>query len=421
MLLYFLGTFIFLIILFFVFIRIKYRFWAVQPVYHFYNLYYMFVNVGIIRHELPEKNRYTNFTDIETITATKLLDDDPLTKVKLTDFMDLIQLNYLRNQDNTFFPEKDNIMPYFEGHNVPSYFSFFWQPDVLMDVKTGTTIDKKMLVGAITSRPLFVTIWKTNNPELVKFETYYVDYLCVKKGFRKKNIAPQLIQTHEYNQCHNNKNICVSLFKREGELTGIVPLTAYKTFVFDMKNWNKPPNELHAKTTLLVGDSQNMYYLYNFINKLSSETNKTRNHNHNHNHNKWDIKIMPEMTNLISLVKSKNMYIYMLLTDMEIEAVYIFKKTCTNIEKGKEILTLIASINTIQLTKFIQGFKNALWEILLKYPNYHYLAIEDISDNKYIINNIKEKTYPTFESPTAYFFYNYARSPFSSDKALIIN
>lgn len=417
MLLYFLGAVILLIILFFIFIRIKYRFWAVQPVYHFYDIYYMFVNVGIIRHELPDKNRYTNFTDIETITATKLLEDDPIMKVKLTNFIDLIQLNYLRNQDNTFFPEKDNIIPYFDGHNVPSFFSFFWQPDVLMDVKTGTTIGTKMLIGAITSRPLIVTIYKTNNPELVKFETYYVDYLCVKKGFRKKNIAPQLIQTHEYNQCHMNKNICISLFKREGELTGIVPLTAYKTFVFDMKNWRIPPKPLHSKTTLLVGDSQNMYYLYNFINELSSNENR----NKKWDSIKWDITIIPEMTNLISLVKSKNMYIYMLMTDMEIEAVYIFKKTCTTIEKRKEILTLIASINTIELTKFIQGFKNVLWEILLNHPNYHYLAIEDISNNNYIINNIKEKTHPTFESPTAYFFYNYARSPFNSNRALIIN
>ena len=111
----------------------------------------------------------------------------------------------------------------------------------------------------------------------------------------------------------------------------------------------------------------------------------------------------------------------MLLTDMDIEAVYIFKKTCTNIEKGKEMLVLIASINTINLTKFIQGFKNALWEILLNNPKYHYLAIEDVSDNKYIIDNIKVKTHPVIKSPTAYFFYNYARSPFDSNNALIIN
>ena len=402
MLLYFIGTIILFIILFFIFIRIKFRFWAVQPVYHFYDIYYWFFNVGIIRHELPEKNRYTNFKEIETIKIDKVTD------VKLKDFINLIQLNYLRNDGNVFIPEKENIMPYFEGHNSPTFLSLFWQPDVLIDTKTNTTIDTKLLIGAITSRPLTVTIYDSKQKQTqIKFDVFYVDYLCVKKGFRKKNIAPQLIQTHEYNQCHMNQNMCVSLFKREGELTGIVPLMAYKTYIFDMKNWIKPPNQLHSKTTLLVGDSQNMYYLSNFI-----AENK-----------KWDITIIPEISNLLSLVSSKNLYIYMLLTDMEIDAIYVFKKTCTNIEKGKELLSLIGTMNSKSnpTNIFIQGFKNALWAILLDNPGYHYLSIEDISDNNCIINNIKTKTHPICESPTAYFLYNYARSPFNPYKSFIIN
>ena len=454
MLLYFIGTIVLLIILFFIFIRIKFRFWAVQPVYHFYDVYYWFFNVGIIRHELPEKNRYTNFKEIETITM------DKVSAIKLRDFVDLIQLNYLRDDGNTFIPEKENIVPYFEGHNSPTFLSLFWQPDFILDMKTNNTIASKMLVGSITSRPLTVTIYNVNK-DLIKFDVFYVDYLCVKKGFRKKNIAPQLIQTHEYNQCHMNQKMCVSLFKREGELTGIVPITSYISFLFDMKNWIKPPKEMHSKTTLLVGDSQNMYYLYNFINENI----------------KWDITIVPELSNLISLVSSKNLYIYMLfevvqkfnfsdreiiilfqfvsenieyfksnlrepielsnlmslvssknlyiyilMTDMEIKAIYIFRKTCTNIEKGKSMLSLSGTINSKPnpTNKFIQGFKNALWEILLTNPEFHYLAIEDNSDNNCIIENIKIKTHPTCESPTAYFFYNYARSPVSPYRAFII-
>ena len=399
MLLYFIGTIVLLIILFFIFIRIKFRFWAVQPVYHFYDVYYWFFNVGIIRHELPEKNRYTNFKEIETITM------DKVSAIKLRDFVDLIQLNYLRDDGNTFIPEKENIVPYFEGHNSPTFLSLFWQPDFILDMKTNNTIASKMLVGSITSRPLTVTIYNVNK-DLIKFDVFYVDYLCVKKGFRKKNIAPQLIQTHEYNQCHMNQKMCVSLFKREGELTGIVPITSYISFLFDMKNWIKPPKEMHSKTTLLVGDSQNMYYLYNFINENI----------------KWDITIVPELSNLISLVSSKNLYIYMMMTDMEMEAIYVFRKTCTNIEKGKSMLSLIGTINSKPnpTNKFIQGFKNALWEILLTNPEFHYLAIEDNSDNNCIIENIKIKTHPTCESPTAYFFYNYARSPVSPYRAFII-
>ena len=66
MILYILGFFVLCIILFFLYIRIKYKFWALQPVFHFYDFYYWFVNVGIIRKELPEKNRYTNFKNIKT-------------------------------------------------------------------------------------------------------------------------------------------------------------------------------------------------------------------------------------------------------------------------------------------------------------------------------------------------------------------
>ena len=401
MLLYFIGTIVLLIILFFIFIRIKFRFWAVQPVYHFYDVYYWFFNVGIIRHELPEKNRYTNFKEIETITM------DKVSAIKLRDFVDLIQLNYLRDDGNTFIPEKENIVPYFEGHNSPTFLSLFWQPDFILDMKTNNTIASKMLVGSITSRPLTVTIYNVNK-DLIKFDVFYVDYLCVKKGFRKKNIAPQLIQTHEYNQCHMNQKMCVSLFKREGELTGIVPITSYITFLFDMKNWIKPPKEMHSKTTLLVGDSQNMYYLYNFINENI----------------KWDITIVPELSNLISLVSSKNLYIYMMMTDMEIEAIYVFRKTCTNIEKDKEAISCIASMNGSMLkTKdFVQGFKIALWNVLEKTKqHFKYLVIEDVSDNVPIINNIKVKTYPLSHSPTEYFLYNFVYSPFKNDKVFIIN
>ena len=182
---------------------------------------------------------------------------------------------------------------------------------MLIHVKTNKTIDDKLLVGVITSRPLHVTIYSSNTKTPGRFDVFYVDYLCVKKGFRKKNMAPQLIQTHEYNQCHLNENICVSLFKREGELTGIVPLTAYKTYCFDMKNWIEPPDLLHSRIHLLVGDSQNMYFLYNFINEQQK---------------RWDITILPELSNLLKLIETKNIFVSMLLIDGNIEALYIFKK-----------------------------------------------------------------------------------------------
>ena len=137
---------------------------------------------------------------------------------------------------------------------------------------TGKTINDNLLVGLITSRPLHVQI--NLGSTFKKIDVYYVDYLCVNKIWRKKNIAPQLIQTHEYNQSHSNRKICVSLFKREEELTGIIPLTVYKTYCFPLreKNWWSP-EQLDARIKILTGDKQNMYYLYNFLNELKNEKN----------------------------------------------------------------------------------------------------------------------------------------------------
>ena len=404
MILYILGVIILCIILFFVYIRLKYKFWALQPVFHFYDLYYWVINVGIIRKELPEKNRYVNLKKITTKTF------EGIDERRLKQLVLLIRLNYLRNGENKYAPKRENIVPYFVGHNAKTYWSYFTEPDLLIDNKTGKTIEETLIVAVMTSRPLHVKI--NNKRKDAIFDVYYVDYLCVNKGWRKKNIAPQMIQTHEYNQSHNNRKICVSLFKREEELTGIIPLTVYKTYCFNMANWGQP-EQLDARITLLSGDKQNIYYLYTLINEPIINTMN----------NKWDITIYPEISNLMELVATKNLFVKMLVIDGNIEAAYIFRKTCTFIEKDKEIISCIASINgpTLSRDKFIKGFKMALWSIIKENRNFGYLVIEDISDNTCIINNICVKTHPLVVSPSAYFFYNFAYSPFKSERCLIIN
>ena len=417
---YFIGFIILLIILLFIYVRVKYRFWALQPVFHVYDLYYWVVNAGIINKELPLKNRYTNFKNIKTISF------DILSKKDIKEFVLLVQLNYLRNKENTYAPQKENIMPYFTGHNGKSLWSFYWQPELILDNKTNKTIEHEKLIGVITGRPLNVTFFSKEKTNELK--VYYIDYLCVDKSFRNKGIAPQLIQTHEYNQSHLNRDICVSLFKREDELTGIVPLTVYKSYCFNMKNWMCPP-PLNANMSLLQGDKQNMYYLYNFIKE---------------NPKKWELTIYPEMSNIMELIATKNMFITMIVEEGNIAAVYIFKKSCTFIEKGKEIICCIASMNGSLLEQdFIRGFNVSLWSIVTREnsinhinstnnikdkikteesePIFCYLTVEDISDNKCIIASITKHTYPVVVSPTAYFFYNFAFSTFKSESVLIIS
>jgi ribosomal protein S18 acetylase RimI-like enzyme len=407
MILYICITILSIIIFFLLYIKLKHRFWAGQPVFHFYDLYYYFFNTGIIRHELPKKNKYTNFTKIEFKTFMTML---PKQKKQ---FLFLIQNNYLKNKDNVFYPQWNNIVSYFMGHSHPSFVSFYYEPVLLEDTKNQTFIDDKKLVGVMTSRPLYVTIninGNNINTNSKTFELYYIDYLCVDKAYRKKDIASQLIQTHEYQQSHKNKKISVSLFKREGELTSIVPMCIYKTYCFDMSNW-MTPYPLPIQVSLIHADTQNIFHVWNFIKEQTQQ-------------GKWKIIVTPTITNIIEVIKSFNTFVEILVIEQEIAAVYFFRKVCTSISKGKNVISCFASIHDdskITDELFVHGFKVSLSCIIKKNPDFHYLCVEDISDNHFILSALLLKNKPYVVSPTAYFFYNFAYQTFPSNTVLMIN
>jgi hypothetical protein len=86
-----------------------------------------------------------------------------------------------------------------------------------------------------------------------------------------------------------------------------------------------------------------------------------------------------------------------------------------------EVLSFFASINGCKNNSlFIQGFKISFWKIAAE-NFFGFSAIENISHNNIIIDNIILKTKPLVVSPTAYFFYNFAYPTFNSNNVLIIN
>jgi hypothetical protein len=384
----FIGILILLLIR--AYIKIKFGFWTIQPVFHVYDIGYMFKSPGIINDCLPEKNKYTNFKNIETTVFSN---------VTLQRLVNLIKMNYLQNQDNVFSPTLENISPYFKGHNDKTFISFYNEEIYLSDIKNNSTIIDKKVIGTITTRPMHISI---NNG--ASFNAYYVDYLCVDKCNRKKGIAQQLIQTHHYNQSYANKNVVISLFKREEELTGIVPVCIYSTYGFPAITWTKPL-PLSSVYNIIEINKQNFYHLYDFI-----KENKT----------KFDIIINTSVGNIIELIASKNIFIYVILVEDKIISAYFFRKSCVQIEKGLEVLSCFASVSNTSDDIFVQGFKISFWKIAAL-NHFGFSAIEEISDNYIIINAIKIKTEPTIISPTAYFFYNFRHTTFKSDKVLILN
>jgi hypothetical protein len=347
---------------------------------------------GIIDVHLPEKNKFTNFKNIETIIYPEC------SNIQMKTFERFICSNYLQNKNNIFSPKLENIEPYFKSHNQKSFFTFYKEPSFLWDTKTQSTISHDTMIGAITGRPLYISI-----KDVEPFDAYYVDYLCVDKTQRKKGIAPQLIQTHHYNQRHLNKSILVSLFKREEVLTGIVPLCVYDTFGFSVNKWTKPP-EIHGIYTLVEVNAQNIHMLYDFM-KRTKEL--------------FDITICADMSNIIELIKTNNIFIHMLLEEGKVVSGYFYRKTCVFIEE-LEVLSCFASINYTEEEYFIQGFKSSFWKTCEKHL-FGFAALESISHNYILIENLKLKTVPLIVSPTAYFFYNFAYPTFDSIKVFVLN
>jgi hypothetical protein len=121
---------ILIIIIIYIYIQQKYGFWAIQPVFHVYNINYMFNPPGIIDEKLPLKNKYTNFKNIETIIYNNL------TSLQTQRFLNLIKLNYLQNKNNVFNPKLSNIDPYFYGHNDKTFVTFYNEDNYLIENKS---------------------------------------------------------------------------------------------------------------------------------------------------------------------------------------------------------------------------------------------------------------------------------------------
>ena len=391
-----LALIIAIILSIFAYIKITFRFWSLQPVFHVYDLWYYIMPPGIIRNELPERNKYCNDTNIvfTPFTSTE--------KTNIDAYLHLIKKCYLQNGENQFLPTKENMVSYFTGHNSTTFLSLYYEDEILVDSKEGDTVKRKRLIGGMTTRPLRITI--NNGKKDAFFDCYYVDYLCVDTEYRKKGIAQQLIQTHEYHQRRQNQQVQVSLFKREGTLTGIVPLCVYNLYGYNLATWKKPA-PLDPRLSLIEVGPTNIQHALDFM--KSPKVQK-----------KFDITIVPDLANLLELLKVKAIYIYMILKDHEVQAVYFFRKSCTYIKKGVEVVTLYASINNSgSQTIFARGYINALWKLCTG-TDFQFAGIEDIADNGEIIESIKVK--PDLTTPCAYFFYNFAYPTFSSKKTLIL-
>lgn len=58
---YILGSICILFLTLYLYVKVKYKFWSIQPVFQVYNLKYWLWPPGIIQHKMPPKTKYYNW------------------------------------------------------------------------------------------------------------------------------------------------------------------------------------------------------------------------------------------------------------------------------------------------------------------------------------------------------------------------
>ena len=108
-----LGIVIFYL-LFVVYCKVRYRFWSVQPVFHFHNLYYWLFPPGIIQHKLPPVTKFFD-PNVKFYFWTALSDENK------NKFYCLNKQFYLQDNNISYKPTEESIFSYFEGHDDPLF------------------------------------------------------------------------------------------------------------------------------------------------------------------------------------------------------------------------------------------------------------------------------------------------------------
>ena len=302
-----------------------------------------------------------------------------MTKTEKIKIVELLQKHYYNDKTGRYTPKNNNIFPYLLYHEDNSYASLYY-------------IDKK-LTGFLSGRPVYIEINK------YKIKCYYADFLCVHKDHRKKNIAPQLIQTHQYKQSYANKNIMVSLFKKERKANFFMRLVSYDSYCFDISTWNT--YLLHRSVKIIEINNTNIKILIDFV-----KSNK----------NKFDCFISVSIGNMVELLKTKNILVYCVIIDDICYSCY-FLRDITTYYNDKPVIELFTSIKNCSNSLFNHAFSNVVYFLKNKYK---YIILENISHNEFIFKNILLKHKYIFKEKTYFQLYNYAPLPVLSNKFAIV-
>jgi len=377
-----------------VYLKVKHPFWSQQPVFHYYNIKYWLAPPGIISKDPPSLSKYVNDLNVKFHTINDTPDS------LFTRCVAFIKSNYMRTKMCNYIPDIKHVKPYFEGHLYKSFVSSYMDSEVSRDIQKGSIVTDRIM-GIMTTRPVYLIHKKRKRP------VYYVDYLCVGKSDRRRDIAPMVIQTHHYHQRREEPSIHVSMFKREGALTNIVPLCAYPTRTFEIGNvlqdWRKP----NLSTFRIVPVSNNIELIERMIHSAYKQT---------------PYVIHSNLINIQRLIETNNIHTFCLHDGEEPIGMFFLRNMMCSYDGGYTV-SLFASIGVDDVRDAMAWGAMESLKILAKTKGYQHVCIEEVGDTISWLDlavgriGVRDSCPP---SPTAYYMYNFGMRPIAAKDITIV-
>lgn len=373
------GIIVTMVIVYWVKFKITNPFWSKQPVIHPHNFFYS--KPGVIWEQFCVP-KFMNYTHVVTRAWR-----EEKNKKQIQTF---ISANYCKEKDWHYSPSlKIHISPYYD-YDTNAYLSSYYLDNIL--------------IGTIFNRTLRIHLSGAN------FAVSYIDYLCVHRGHRKKNVAPELIQTHEfYQRTKSAKKCMVTLFKKEGSLHWFTPLITYRALIYNLSQFQKFDffqSQTPQNYDIVIGSLSIKYIILDFLEEVRE---------------KYTCFVIPPFETILALIERKSIVIYGLLNKKteSLDAMYFFRNTGLYINRGESSIECFASLYTRISDTF---FTSTFFSILKSYytPN-TFLHLEEIGATAKVVDAIeKSGVTAKYTIPCAYYLYNYSNRSICNEKATII-
>jgi hypothetical protein len=393
----------------FVYIKLSFPFWNIQPVYHTYDFWralysrpFLIHNNDYILRCASIRYAHKNTNKYHDLKQVKIIPFVDATDTQKQAFVNLLQCFLLPSENAVFVFNLENLESYLGGHMFSSYLSLYERSGIERSGIERSGIERSGIQSEKPLDPIACISSRSGELSIRGYKTpiYYIDFLCVKREENFKKISRTLLQTHIYKQqlidemesrTHvGSQMILVSLFRREKELlTGIVPLTRFQTVYYEIPKINNKM-VLSDHVVLIHIDHTNMDIFIDFLEGSQS---------------RFECFLRTDIANLIGMIKSGILYVYCLKRMDDILSVYIFRDTRMSYDGLGGILQLVGTIhNSSSLPLFINGFINSVFEVIKKIPVYKVLMVDEIGDNQLIMRAIGGRIIQ--RHLTAYYLYN---------------